>query len=62
MFGTPAWVGRLFPGHHPIVVVVTDLAWPHVAGVRYWVAMGATIVSHAGSKEFLSQVNTGTET
>ena len=51
-----AWVGRLFPGHHPIVVVVTDLAWPHVAGVRYWVAMGATIVSHAGSKEFLSQV------
>jgi len=51
-----AWVGRLFPGKHPIVVVVTDLAWPHVAGVRYWVAQGATIVSHVSSKDFLTKV------
>ncbi len=51
-----AWIGRLFPGRHPIVVVVTDLAWPHVAGVRYWVAQGATIVSHASSKDFLTKV------
>jgi len=37
-------------------VVVTDLAWPHIAGVRYWVAAGATIVSHRSSREFLTKV------
>src|SRR5262249_44707516 len=36
-------IARLFPGPHKINVVVTDLAWPHVAGVRYWVAQGAII-------------------
>jgi hypothetical protein len=51
-----AWIGRLFPGHHPITVVVTDLAWPHVAGVRFWVASGATIVSRAQSAPFLRAV------
>ena len=51
-----AWIGKLFPGKHPIVVVVTDLAWPHVAGVRYWVAQGATIVSHRASQPFLERV------
>jgi hypothetical protein len=51
-----AWIGRLFPGRHPIVVVVTDLAWPHVAGVRYWVAQGATIVSHTAARSFLESV------
>lgn len=51
-----AWIGRLFPGRHPVVVVVTDLAWPHVGGVRYWVAQGATIVSHVSSKDFLAKV------
>jgi hypothetical protein len=51
-----AWIGRLFPGRHPIVVVVTDLAWPHVAGVRAWVARGATIVSHRPARGFLTQV------
>lgn len=50
------WIGRLFPGAHPIVVVVTDLAWPHVGGVRFWVASGATIVSHRGARAFLEQV------
>jgi hypothetical protein len=51
-----AWIGRLFPGRHPLVVVVSDLAFPHVAGVRYWVANGATIVSHTASRDFLERV------
>ncbi len=51
-----AWIGRLFPGHHPIVVVVTDLAWPHVSGVRFWVASGATIASRNISEPFLKAV------
>ncbi|HEY4306754.1 MAG TPA: hypothetical protein VGM82_19950 [Gemmatimonadaceae bacterium] len=51
-----AWIGKLFPGKHAIAVVVTDLAWPHVAGVRYWVAQGATIVSHRASQSFLARV------
>jgi len=50
------WIATLFPGRHPIVVVVTDLSWPHVAGVRAWVAHGATIVSHRAAREFLAQV------
>lgn len=50
------WVARLFPGRHPVAVVVTDLAWPHVAGVRHWVARGATVVSHAASEPFLRRV------
>jgi len=51
-----AWIATLFPGPHPIVVVVTDLAWPHVAGVRAWVARGATIVSHRAARDFLAEV------
>ncbi len=51
-----AWISRLFPGHHPMVLVVTDLAWPHVSGVRYWVARGATIATHRLSRPFLEQV------
>jgi hypothetical protein len=50
------WIGRLFPGRHPIAVVVTDLAWPHVAGVRFWVASGATILSREQSAPFLRAV------
>jgi hypothetical protein len=50
------WIGRLFPGRHPIVVVVTDVAWPHIAGVRFWVASGATIISHHTSRPMLEQV------
>jgi len=50
------WIAALFPGRHPIVVVVTDLAWPHVSGVRAWVARGATIVSHAAARPFLTEV------
>ena len=51
-----AFIGRFFPGRHPVVVVVTDLAWPHVSGVRFWVASGATIVSHRASRALLEQI------
>jgi hypothetical protein len=50
------WVRRLFPGQHPVVLVVTDLAWPHIGGVRYWVASGATVVSHRASRDFLQRI------
>lgn len=49
-------IARLFPGPHKITVVVTDLAWPHIAGVRYWVARGATIVTHEAGRAFLRSV------
>jgi hypothetical protein len=51
-----AWIGRLFPGRHPIVVIVTDLAWPHIAGVRYWAARRATIVTRAEHRPFIERV------
>ena len=51
-----AWIGKLFPGRHPLVLVVTDLAWPHIAGVRYWIGQGATVVSHPASRAFLERV------
>jgi hypothetical protein len=54
--GDSAMIAALFPGPHPLVVVVTDLAWPHISGVRFWVARGATIVSHAASEAFLRRV------
>ena len=50
------WIGRLFPGPHPVAVVVTDIAWPHVSGVRFWVASGATIISREMSRSFLERV------
>ncbi len=49
-------IRKLFPRARKVNVVVTDLAWPHVAGVRYWVAEGATIISHGASREFLQRV------
>jgi hypothetical protein len=49
-------IAALFPGSHHINVIVTDLAWPHVAGVRYWVAQGATIVAHSAARSFLQRV------
>jgi hypothetical protein len=49
-----AWIGILFPGRHPLVLVVTDLAWSHIAGVRYWAALGATVVSHPSHGPFWS--------
>jgi glyoxylase-like metal-dependent hydrolase (beta-lactamase superfamily II) len=53
-----AWIGKLFPGRHPIALVVTDLAWPHIAGVRFWVAHGVSVVTHRLSKTFLDEVLT----
>ena len=49
-------IGKLFPGRHKINVIVTDLAWPHLAGLRYWVAEGATIISHPAAREFIARV------
>ena len=51
-----SWIARLYPGAHPVVLVVTDLAWPHIAGVRFWVARGATVVSHRAAEPFLRRV------
>lgn len=51
-----AWIGKLFPGKHPMRLVVTDLAWPHIAGVRYWVAQGVPVISHRMSAEPLKLV------
>src|SRR5258708_30064083 len=46
-------IAKLFPGYKKLTVVVTDLAWPHVAGVRYSVANGAKIVAHNAAIEIL---------
>jgi hypothetical protein len=51
-----AWIAKLFPGKHATVVVVTDMAWPHIAGVRFWVANGATVVTHRASADFMRKV------
>ncbi len=51
-----AWVARLFPRARHVAVVVTDLAWPHIGGVRFWVSRGATIVSHRQSEAFLRRL------
>lgn len=49
-------IAQLFPGYRKLTLVVTDLAWPHVAGLRYWVANGATIIAHRAAREFLQSV------
>ncbi|HLJ87267.1 MAG TPA: hypothetical protein VKZ53_10615 [Candidatus Angelobacter sp.] len=49
-------IRNLFPGQHKINVVVTDFAWPHVGGVRYWVAQGATIIAHKAEKPVLQNI------
>lgn len=51
-----AWIAALFPKAKGVVLVVSDLAWPHVAGVRFWAARGATIVAHDISRPFLQQL------
>jgi len=51
-----AWIGKLFPGAYPIVVIVTDVAWPHIGGLRFWVASGAMVVSHRASRNLLERV------
>lgn len=49
-------ITKLFPGQHKINLIVSDLAWPHLAGLRYWVARGATIISHPAAREFIERV------
>jgi hypothetical protein len=40
-----AWVVRLFPGPHAIVLIAMNPVWPHIAGLRDWVAHGAAVVA-----------------
>jgi hypothetical protein len=49
-------VGQLFPGHHATVFVAMNPVWPHIAGLRYWVAHGATIVASRPIVSFLRSV------
>jgi len=49
-------IRKIFPGKHKVTLVVTDLSWPHIAGIRYWVANGATIVAHSAARAFLQAV------
>jgi hypothetical protein len=50
------WIGKLFPGAHAIALVVTDLAWPHVAGVRYWAAQHVPIYAHRAAVKMLDSI------
>jgi hypothetical protein len=50
------WIGRLFPGKHPIALIVSDLAWPHIAGVRYWAAQGVPIYAHRAAVRMIDSV------
>jgi hypothetical protein len=49
-------IEKTFGAGRKIAVVVTDTAWPHIAGVRFWVAQGATIISHRESRDILARV------
>ena len=40
------WIGKLFPGHHPVTLVLVNAIWPHIAGLRFWIAAGARVVGH----------------
>lgn len=51
-----AWIARLYPGKRAVVVVVTDVAWPHISGLRFWAARGATFVTHESNASFLRRV------
>ena len=49
-------IDSVFTKVQKYVLVVTDLAWPHIGGLRYWVSKGAVIVSHSASKKFIDKV------
>lgn len=51
-----AWVRRLFPGQHHVAVVTLNHVWPHIAGVRYWVSRGATVIASETTAPFVSSV------
>jgi hypothetical protein len=40
------WIGKLFPGRHPVTLVLLNAIWPHIAGLRFWIAAGARVVGH----------------
>ncbi len=46
----------LFAGRHPVVFVAMNHVWPHIAGMRYWVAHGATVVTSAANVSFVRSV------
>ncbi len=48
-----AWVGRLFPGRHPVTLVLLSAVWPHIAGLRFWVASGARVLAPAHAKNLI---------
>ena len=54
--GSRQRIEELHLGAYPAVVVVTDLAWPHIGGVRTWVAHSAEIVSHETSEPLLQRL------
>ncbi len=49
-------VSQLFPGRHATVLVAMNAVWPHIAGLRYWVSQGATVVTSSKNVSFLRQV------
>lgn len=49
-------IKEVFPNTSKLVLVVTDLAWPHIGGMRYWISQGAQIISHQDSEAFLRKV------
>lgn len=49
-------IKKAFPEVKKFVLVVTDLAWPHIGGMRYWVSKGATVISHAASQKFIEKI------
>ena len=51
-----AWIERLFGSGRTVAVVVTDLAWPHIGGVRWWVSQGATVFAHPSAEPFLRSI------
>jgi len=50
------WIAALFPGKHATALVVTDLAWPHVAGVPFWAARGVPVYAPRAARAFLTSV------
>jgi hypothetical protein len=49
-----AWIGRLFPGKHPLAFIVSTDIWPHIAGLRYWVANGAKVIAHPATLQLVT--------
>jgi hypothetical protein len=50
------WVRRLFPHRRATVLVALNAVWPHIAGLRYWVAQGASVVGSRPVVPYLQKV------